>query len=53
MPIVKISSGLYSLSVSCSLLRVGKSKCMMKSGDCVIKHPGVFTTGLKLVVSVS
>jgi len=23
---------------------------MMKSGDCVIKHPGVFTTGLKLVV---
>ena len=53
MPIVKISSGLYSLSVSCSLLPVGKSKCMMKSGDCVIKHPGVFTTGLKLVVSVS
>jgi len=24
---------------------------MMKTGDCVIKHPGVFTTGLKLVVS--
>lgn len=33
------------------LLSVGKSKCMMKTGDCVIKHPGVFTTGLKLVVS--
>lgn len=30
---------------------VGKVKCMMKSGDCVIKHPGVYTTGLQLVVS--
>jgi len=30
---------------------VGKSKCMMKSGDCVVKHPGIFTTGLKMVVS--
>jgi len=43
------------LSVSCIcvclVLCVGKSKCMMKTGDCVIKHPGVFTTGLKLVVS--
>jgi hypothetical protein len=31
---------------------VGKVKCMMKSGDCVIKHPGVYTTGLQLVVSI-
>lgn len=30
----------------------GKSKCMMKSGDCVVKHPGVFTTGLKLVGAI-
>lgn len=30
----------------------GKSKCMMKTGDCVIKHPGVFTTGLKLVGAI-
>ncbi|VDK27214.1 unnamed protein product, partial [Gongylonema pulchrum] len=26
----------------------GKQKCMMKSGDCVIKHPGRFTTGFFL-----
>lgn len=23
----------------------GKIKCMLKTGDCVIKHPGVYTTG--------
>jgi hypothetical protein len=28
----------------------GKVKCMMKSGDCVIKHGGSFTTGLAMVV---
>ncbi|XP_077984317.1 zinc finger protein 330-like [Glandiceps talaboti] len=30
----------------------GKTKCMMKSGDCVIKHPGQFTTGLAMVGAV-
>lgn len=28
----------------------GKIKCLMKSGDCVVKHPGVYTTGMGLVV---
>ena len=25
---------------------------MMKSGDCVIRHPGQYTTGLAMVVSI-
>ena len=25
----------------------GKVKCMMKTGDCVIKHPGNYTTGMQ------
>ena len=29
----------------------GKTKCMQKSGDCVVKHPGSYTTGLQMVVS--
>ena len=29
---------------------VGKSKCMSKTGDCVVKHPGGFATGMALVV---
>ena len=29
----------------------GKIKCMLKTGDCVVRHPGVFTTGLGMVVS--
>lgn len=28
----------------------GKIKCLMKSGDCVVKHPGIYTTGMALVV---
>jgi hypothetical protein len=24
----------------------GKTKCMMKSGDCVVRHPGQYTTGM-------
>lgn len=27
-----------------------KMKCMLKTGDCVIKHAGVFTTGMAMVV---
>lgn len=30
----------------------GKSKCMMKSGDCVVKHGGTFTTGLAMVGAI-
>lgn len=30
----------------------GKIKCLMKSGDCVVKHPGVHTTGMGLVGAI-
>ncbi|GAB6027270.1 Zinc finger protein 330 [Chamberlinius hualienensis] len=30
----------------------GKTKCMMKSGDCVIKHGGVYTTGMAMVGAI-
>ncbi|XP_052744698.1 zinc finger protein 330 homolog [Bicyclus anynana] len=30
----------------------GKIKCMLKSGDCVVRHPGVFTTGLAMVGAI-
>ncbi|XP_074650653.1 zinc finger protein 330-like [Tubulanus polymorphus] len=30
----------------------GKSKCMAKTGDCVVKHPGVYTTGLSMVGAI-
>uniref|UniRef100_A0A914VDZ7 Zinc finger protein 330 n=1 Tax=Plectus sambesii TaxID=2011161 RepID=A0A914VDZ7_9BILA len=30
----------------------GKQKCMQKTGDCIIKHPGKFTTGLAMVGAV-
>ena len=33
------------------LLYVGKTKCMSKSGDCLVKHPSGFATGMTLVVS--
>ena len=33
------------------ILHAGKMKCMAKTGDCVIKHAGVHTTGLAMVVS--
>ena len=29
----------------------GKTKCMMKTGDCIIKHAGNFTTGMQMIVS--
>lgn len=32
------------------LVLLGKTKCM-KSSDCVIKHPGIHTTGMAMVVS--
>ena len=34
----------------CAMRLTGKSKCMSKSGDCVVKHPSAFATGLQLVV---
>lgn len=30
----------------------GKVKCMLKAGDCVVRHPGVYTTGLGMVGAV-
>ncbi|KAF2359214.1 Zinc finger protein NOA36 [Trinorchestia longiramus] len=30
----------------------GKTKCMMKTGDCVVKHPGHFTTGMAMVGAI-
>jgi len=30
----------------------GKQKCMMKAGDCVIKHAGQYTTGLQMVGAI-
>ncbi|XP_065052072.1 zinc finger protein 330 homolog [Rhopilema esculentum] len=30
----------------------GKTKCMMKSGDCVVKHPGNYPTGLGMVGAI-
>ncbi|XP_057339437.1 zinc finger protein 330 homolog [Microplitis mediator] len=30
----------------------GKIKCMLKTGDCVVKHPGVFITGLGMVGAI-
>ncbi|XP_071857624.1 zinc finger protein 330 homolog Noa36 isoform X1 [Bombus fervidus] len=30
----------------------GKIKCMLKTGDCVVRHPGVFNTGLGMVGAI-
>ncbi|XP_061717465.1 zinc finger protein 330 homolog [Cydia pomonella] len=30
----------------------GKGKCMAKSGDCVVRHPGVYVTGLAMVGAI-
>lgn len=30
----------------------GKMKCMAKTGDCVVKHPGSYTTGLAMVGAI-
>ncbi|KAJ8966874.1 hypothetical protein NQ314_003268 [Rhamnusium bicolor] len=30
----------------------GKMKCMLKTGDCVIRHPGTYTTGLGMVGAI-
>ncbi|KAL7645866.1 UNVERIFIED_CONTAM: hypothetical protein RMT77_002763 [Armadillidium vulgare] len=30
----------------------GKTKCMMKTGDCVIKHAGQYTTGMSMVGAI-
>uniref|UniRef100_UPI00358FCE0D zinc finger protein 330 n=1 Tax=Myxine glutinosa TaxID=7769 RepID=UPI00358FCE0D len=30
----------------------GKTKCMQRSSDCVIKHPGVYTTGMAMVGAI-
>lgn len=30
----------------------GKIKCMLKTGDCVVRHAGIFTTGLGMVGAI-
>ena len=30
----------------------GKQKCMLKTSDCVIKHAGVFTSGMQMVGAI-
>eukprot|EP00095_Tigriopus_kingsejongensis_P001286 maker-scaffold359_size197282-snap-gene-0.32 protein:Tk01286 transcript:maker-scaffold359_size197282-snap-gene-0.32-mRNA-1 annotation:"zinc finger protein 330 homolog" len=30
----------------------GKVKCMLKTGDCVVRHPGQYTTGMGMVGAV-
>ncbi|XKL68568.1 hypothetical protein PGB90_004059 [Kerria lacca] len=30
----------------------GKTKCMLKTGDCVIRHAGIYTTGMAMVGAV-
>lgn len=30
----------------------GKTKCMLKSSDCVVRHPGVYSTGLAMVGAI-
>jgi len=30
----------------------GKVKCMLKTGDCVVKHTGVYTTGMSMVGAI-
>ncbi|XP_003737078.1 zinc finger protein 330 homolog [Galendromus occidentalis] len=32
--------------------KCGKQKCMQKTGDCIIKHAGQFTTGLQMVGAI-
>ncbi|XP_071041073.1 zinc finger protein 330 homolog [Parasteatoda tepidariorum] len=30
----------------------GKIKCMLKTGDCVVKHPGIYATGMGMVGAI-
>lgn len=30
----------------------GKTKCMLKTGDCVVKHPGIYATGMAMVGAI-
>jgi hypothetical protein len=33
------------------ILLLGKSKCMSKTGDCIVKHPNSHAVGMGMVVS--
>ena len=33
------------------MILLGKNKCMAKTGDCCVKHPAGFASGMALVVS--
>ena len=41
----------YHISFYVITVIAGKSKCFAKTGDCVVKHPSTFATGMGLVVS--
>lgn len=30
----------------------GKIKCMLKTGDCLIRHPGIYTSGMAMVGAI-
>ncbi|KAG8134582.1 putative Zinc finger protein [Naja naja] len=40
------------ICAQCGIVVLGKTKCMMKSSDCVIKHAGVYSTGLAMVGAI-
>ena len=33
------------------IIAIGKSKCLSKGGECIVKHTGSFATGMSLTVS--
>ena len=41
-----------TLNQSAQCANCGKIKCMSKFGDCLIKHPGTFCTGLSMVGAI-
>ncbi|CAD5116329.1 DgyrCDS5230 [Dimorphilus gyrociliatus] len=42
----------YSIQRLPACAQCGKSKCMSKSGDCLVKHPTSFATGMALVGAI-
>ena len=42
----------HACSIQLSFSFTGKTKCMSKSGDCVVKHGANFVTGMGMVVGI-
>ena len=51
--LMKDSDNILTNSLLCLHCNTGKQKCMLKTGDCVIRHPGQYTTGMGMVVCIS